>query len=112
MFDDFTARSDMIAQVGHQAFGDDWLNVLAHSLPTFHPEGPRKAISPAMVKQWATGAVPVPDWVVRALPTMLAALVADMRSQALRIEGIVTALVAVEKDLLARGNAARRVYDA
>jgi hypothetical protein len=112
MIDANTPRSEMIAYVGHQAFGEDWVKVFAHSLPTFHPDGPRGPLLTSLVEKWAADEMPVPDWVIRAMPSMLTALVEDMRKQASRIESLAVSLLDLEKELLATTKAGRPMYDA
>ena len=66
-------QAQILAETGMLLFGHDWQRPTARALGAFHPNGPRDTIDDRLVRRWATGARPIPDWAVAALISLLEA---------------------------------------
>lgn len=64
-------RRDALIQAGPILYGPAWQSALARSLGPHHPDGPREAIDDRLVRRWAAGQRPIPDWTIRALLELL-----------------------------------------
>jgi hypothetical protein len=62
---------ETLDQAGKLLLGADWKLPMATLLGPHHPEGARKKIDPRLVRRWAVGDRPIPDWVAPALGALL-----------------------------------------
>lgn len=60
-----------VATAAELLLGSDWHRGLARVLGPHHPAGVRDQIDPRLVRRWAAGERPVPDWVLETLCTLL-----------------------------------------
>jgi len=64
-------RRDILNQAGPALYGPAWKNDLARALGAYHPDGPREHIDNRLLRRWAAGDRPIPDWILPALLSML-----------------------------------------
>jgi len=64
-------RSELFSQAGAALCGPTWKNHLARVLGPYHPDGPRDQVDPRLVRRWAKGDRPIPDWVLATLRNCL-----------------------------------------
>lgn len=60
-------RQVLLASVGRLAHGLAWQRAIAADLGRYHPNGARDRIDERLVRRWAAGHRPIPDWVGPAL---------------------------------------------
>lgn len=62
--------SEHLQSAGRALFGEEWQTPLARALGPVHPEGARVSIDPRLMRRWAAGNRPIPDWVEGALAAL------------------------------------------
>lgn len=60
-------RRDLLIGAGSALFGGEWQRAIARTLGPLHPGGSRDAIDDRLVRRWAAGERPIPNWVFPAL---------------------------------------------
>ena len=80
------SRQELLRRAGEFLFGNHWQRPIARALGPCHPAGARDAIDHRLVRRWADGERPVPDWVG-------AALIVICRERDVAIEQIVESLM-------------------
>ena len=60
----------LFQRAGEAILGPEWHRPMSRELGRLHPDGPRDEIDNRMLRRWAAGERPIPDWV----PEVLAAL--------------------------------------
>jgi hypothetical protein len=64
-------RVGILSQAGAALCGPAWKNPMSRVLGPYSPDGPRDHVDPRLVRRWAAGARPIPDWVLAALADLL-----------------------------------------
>ena len=64
-------RIKMLERAGQAMFGPQWQVATARVLGAYHPSGPRGPVDDRLVRRWAAGQRPIPDWVMAALVVAL-----------------------------------------
>lgn len=60
-----------LVDLARTIYGEDWQRPLARALGPLHPDGARDAIDDRLVRRWAAGERPIPEWVGPALVHIL-----------------------------------------
>lgn len=60
-------RRGTLLQAGPLLYGSAWKTDLCKALGERHPDGPRKQIDDRLMRRWATGQRPIPNWVLPAV---------------------------------------------
>lgn len=77
--------------------GEDWQRPLARALGPHHPGGARSTIDDRLVRRWASGERPVPEWVRSALVGIAADAVDAQRKRLAAMEGTFAALASASR---------------
>lgn len=64
-------RHTIFSAAGAALCGEAWKNPVSRLLGPHNPTGPTDHVDPRLVRRWAAGDRPIPDWVMTALATML-----------------------------------------
>ncbi|MCJ2039886.1 hypothetical protein MKK64_05220 [Methylobacterium sp. E-025] len=57
----------LLSDHARTTYGADWQRPLARGLGPLHPDGARETIDDRLVRRWASGERPIPEWVGPAL---------------------------------------------
>jgi hypothetical protein len=82
---DSIQRRDLIVCAGSMLFGPEWQRPIARMLGPLHPEGPRDTIDDRLLRRWASGERPIPDWVIPALQRAIALRAAELGAMSGRL---------------------------
>jgi hypothetical protein len=82
---DSIQRRDLLARAGSILFGPEWQRPVARMLGPLHPEGGRDTIDDRLLRRWASGERPIPDWVIPALQRAIASRAAELNAMAGRL---------------------------
>jgi len=78
MTHDSIQRRDLLVRAGSVLFGPEWQRPIARMLGPLHPEVGRGTIDDRLVRRWASGERPIPDWVIPALQRVIASRAAEL----------------------------------
>jgi hypothetical protein len=78
-------RCELLASAGSLLFGSEWQRPLARVLGPLHPEGARNSIDDRLVRRWASGERPIPDWVIPAVRRVVTSHATDLNIMAGRL---------------------------
>lgn len=84
------AARHQLERVGIALFGSEWKRAMAAALGPYRPRAPGR-VQDSLIYGWASGGVPVPGWVIDALP-----MVARDRAAELNRMGIAARDLALE----------------
>lgn len=82
---DSTQRRDLLVSAGSLLFGSEWQRPIARMLGPLHPEGGRGTIDDRLVRRWASGERPIPDWVIPAIQRTIASRATELSAMAGRL---------------------------
>jgi hypothetical protein len=82
---DSIQRRDLLIKAASVLFGPEWQRPIARTLGLLHPEGGRSTIDDRLVRRWASGERPIPDWVIPALQRAIASRAAEFSAMAGRL---------------------------
>jgi hypothetical protein len=74
------SRQQKLKQAGKTLYGPEWTRTLAIYLGPHHPDGPRAAVDPRLVRRWAAGERDIPDWVFEAVRKIVLEKMRDLTS--------------------------------
>jgi hypothetical protein len=82
---DSIQRRDLLVGAGSLLFGSEWQRPVARMLGPLHPGGARTTIDDRLLRRWASGERPIPDWVIPAVRRAVSSQATQLSAMAGRL---------------------------